>query len=113
MCQSQLIDFISVEAGLRLNKGKMGPFLLMDVHVLSGQFTSKNVTYSPKLSNWPEGSVCMQQVHAITLFEGNPLAMLNYVLQCWHAAKPACLLFQANPDYYLPDLFLQNRVQLK
>lgn len=57
MCQSQLIDFISMEAGLRLNKEQMGPLLLMDVHV---QFTLKNVTYSPKRSNWPEGSVCMQ-----------------------------------------------------
>lgn len=59
MCQSQLIDFISVEAGLRLNKEQMGQLLLMDVHVRSGQFTLKNVTHSLKFSNWLEESVCM------------------------------------------------------
>lgn len=53
MGQSQLIHFISVEPGLRLNKEKMG-LLSMDVHVCLGQFTLKNVTYSLKDSNWPE-----------------------------------------------------------
>lgn len=54
-----MTDFISVEAGLRLNKEQIGQLLLMDVRVHSGQFTSKNVTHSLKLSNWPEESVCM------------------------------------------------------
>lgn len=60
MCQSQLIDFFSVEADLRLNEEQMGQLLLMDVHASSGQFTLKNATYSLKLSKWPEESVCMQ-----------------------------------------------------
>lgn len=60
MCQSQLNDFISVEPGLGLKKAQMGQLLLMDVHVHSGQFTLKNVTYSLKLSNGPEASVCIQ-----------------------------------------------------